>query len=44
MKNEATTKKLMQEHLNANLDDIWWVSDDNDLTKWSDFHRGQDTW
>jgi len=42
MKNESTTKRLMKEHLNANLDDIWWVSDDDNLTKWSDFHITQD--
>ena len=44
MKNESTSKRLLKEHLDANLDDIWWVPDDDNLTKWSDFHRGQDSW
>jgi hypothetical protein len=38
MRNESRTKQLMKTHLHANLDDIWWVSDDDNVSKWSDFH------
>ena len=39
MKNETTIKRLMVENFNANLDEIWWISEDEDDSKWSDFHR-----
>lgn len=42
MKNEINIKGLMVKQLNTNLDEIWWISEDEDVNKWSDFHRNMD--
>ena len=42
MRSEAVIKKLMTKHLRADLDEIWWISEDEEANKWSDFHRNME--
>jgi len=42
MRSETVIKKLMTKHLHADLDEIWWISEDEDANKWSDFHRNME--
>ena len=42
VRSEVVIKKLMTKHLQADLDEIWWISEDEDANKWSDFHRNME--
>ena len=41
IRSEKKIKSLMVEHLNTNLDDIWWMSDEEDENKWPDYYKGE---
>ena len=41
MRSEAVIKKTMTDNLGVDLDDIWWISDDDSKT-WADFHRNEE--
>ena len=42
MRREEVIKKIMVKHLNTDLNDIWWVSEDGEHCKWADFHIRED--
>jgi len=38
IRRETALKKVMTEQLGADLDDIWWMSEDEDTSKWPEFY------
>lgn len=42
MRSEGVIKSTMVKHLGVDLDEIWWISQDESPETWSDFHKRND--
>ena len=43
MRSEAVIKRTMVKNLGVDLNDVWWISQDDNPEAWSDFHKRIET-